>query len=98
MCILQKEHAYMDAYAAFKSCGSLDNREGLRHEFHNRHNDYILQLRASNRTIDDFQITIPQVLEVNLSVHLRTCKKKQTCVKQPPKWSTKSGYLAKVAA
>ncbi|XP_052799939.1 uncharacterized protein LOC128231321 isoform X1 [Mya arenaria] len=59
----EKEQTYMDAYGSFKNCGSLDNREGFRHEFHNCHNEYILQLRASNRTIDDFQITIPQVLE-----------------------------------
>lgn len=63
--VLQKERLYQDAYGMFKNCGSLDNREGLRHEFHNAHNEYILQIRASNRLIDDFQITIPQVLKVS---------------------------------
>ncbi|KAL4225361.1 hypothetical protein ACF0H5_016050 [Mactra antiquata] len=69
---LEKEQAYMDAYGEFKNCGSLDNREGLRHEFHNAHNEYILQIRASNRLIDDFQCTIPQVLEELDEIYIDT--------------------------
>ncbi|XP_052225847.1 uncharacterized protein LOC127841228 [Dreissena polymorpha] len=59
----KKEEAYRETYKAFKTCGSLDNREGLKHTFHSAHNEYLLQLRASNRLQDDMKVTLPQVLE-----------------------------------
>ncbi|KAH3784900.1 hypothetical protein DPMN_162972 [Dreissena polymorpha] len=38
-------------------------RVGLKHTFHSAHNEYLLQLRASNRLQDDMKVTLPQVLE-----------------------------------
>ena len=63
--LFQCEENYLESYSTYRNCDLLNNREGLKHDFHNAHNDYVLQIRASNRTIDEFQIAIPQVLEVS---------------------------------
>ena len=65
---LQAEENYLDSYNTYKNCDILNNREELGHHFHNAHNDYVLQIRASNRIIEEFQIAIPEVLEVRLYV------------------------------
>ena len=62
--IFQAEENYLNSYSIYKNCDVLNNREELRHDFHNAHNEYILHIRASNRSIDEFQVAIPQVLEV----------------------------------
>ena len=42
-----------------------------------RHNEYVLQLRAANRTIEQFKHTLPEVLEVSavsLCKHIKGSK------------------------
>jgi len=59
---LQAEKDYMYAYDQYQDCQI--NKTNL----YNAHNEYIFQLRASNRSIDQFQLAIPQVLEVRLYI------------------------------
>ncbi|CAG2257100.1 unnamed protein product [Mytilus edulis] len=60
------EKDYIVAYNQYEDCHI--NKSML----YNAHNEYIFQLRASNRSIDQFQIAIPQVLEELEEIYIDT--------------------------
>lgn len=64
--ILTAEKDYMYAYNQYQDCQI--NKTNL----YNAHNEYIFQLRASNRSIDQFQLAIPQVLEELEEIYIDT--------------------------
>ncbi|CAG2242851.1 unnamed protein product [Mytilus edulis] len=63
------EKDYIVAYNQYEDCHI--NKSML----YNAHNEYIFQLRASNRSIDQFQIAIPQVLEIYIKSERERQKK-----------------------
>ncbi|XP_012944380.1 uncharacterized protein LOC101864668 [Aplysia californica] len=42
---------------------STASSESIRGNLHNFHNDYILRIRATNRTVDEYNKALPQILE-----------------------------------
>ncbi|XP_064599795.1 uncharacterized protein LOC135466306 isoform X1 [Liolophura sinensis] len=66
---------YHESYQVFKmSNGSSmpGTREAAKISFYNAHNDYLLQLRSSNRLIEQFHLVLPQVLEELEEIHIDT--------------------------
>ncbi|XP_048241790.1 uncharacterized protein LOC124114609 isoform X1 [Haliotis rufescens] len=68
----QAERGYYDTYETFSGCTSVQGREAAKKEMYNAHNDYVLQLRASNKIVDEFHEVIPQVLEELEEIYIDT--------------------------
>ncbi|KAL3842960.1 hypothetical protein ACJMK2_020930, partial [Sinanodonta woodiana] len=66
------EQEYINSYNRYRNCGTLDNREQARADFHNGHNEYIFQIQASNRIMDEFAVAIPKVLEEMEEIYIDT--------------------------
>ncbi|KAK3103226.1 hypothetical protein FSP39_017569 [Pinctada imbricata] len=70
--LIQAEENYVQTYKNYQSCSSQNSRENAKNDFYNAHNEYVFQLRASNRTIDEFQTVIPQLLEEFEEIYIDT--------------------------
>ncbi|XP_050409145.1 uncharacterized protein LOC126824038 [Patella vulgata] len=63
--------AYREAYQTYSS-DTNPSKEEARSCLFNAHNDYVLQLRSSNRLVQEFQEAVPQVLEELEEIYIDT--------------------------
>ncbi|XP_021345795.1 uncharacterized protein LOC110445468 [Mizuhopecten yessoensis] len=66
------EEEYKNSYTQYQDCSTPISRENAKAQFYNAHNEYVFQIRASNRTIDEFQMVIPKVLEELEEIYIDT--------------------------
>lgn len=64
---IQVKDEYETAFHRLVGNPEADDAQVVRDKVLDRHNEYVLQLRAANRTIDQFKHTLPEVLEVSKS-------------------------------
>ncbi|CAG5128675.1 unnamed protein product, partial [Candidula unifasciata] len=63
--VTQAESKYHNSFQELASVLDSPTTEGeeVRSKLHKCHNDYVLQIRATNRTVDEFNRILPQILE-----------------------------------
>ncbi|CAL1528302.1 unnamed protein product [Lymnaea stagnalis] len=64
-------HSSFQGFASLPEGSSVDS-EQVRGQLHNAHNDYILKIRAANRTVDEFNSFLPQILEELEEIYIDT--------------------------
>ncbi|XP_059141328.1 uncharacterized protein LOC131929270 [Physella acuta] len=66
-----KYHSSFQEFACLPDSSS-EQGEQVRGQLHNSHNEYILKIRASNRTVDEFNSLLPQLLEELEEIYIDT--------------------------
>ena len=62
----QSHKAYVEAYQRYKSNANGRDAQQYMAEYHNAHNEFVLQIRASNRQHEEYHTAaLPYVLEVH---------------------------------
>ena len=59
------QEEYETAFQTLVKDPESEAAQGVRDRVLDRHNEYVLQLKAANRTIEQFKHTLPEVLEVS---------------------------------
>lgn len=63
---MQVKQEYETAFDTLVKNPQSEDAQTVRDKVLDRHNEYVLQLKAANRTIEQFKHTLPEVLEVSV--------------------------------